>query len=86
MRHTKGRSALDGVEALNMMANLMREHIPQESRMHYDHQRGGLAPNVIPEIAEVYYYIRHPDKDTVQELFNRVVKAAEGAEWVLRQK
>tara|TARA_B100001996_G_scaffold44153_1_gene31893 strand:+ start:2099 stop:3520 length:1422 start_codon:yes stop_codon:yes gene_type:complete len=75
----KGRSALDGVEALNMMANLMREHIPQESRMHYVITKGGLAPNVIPEIAEVYYYIRHPDKDTVQELFNRVVKAAEGA-------
>ena len=62
-----------------MMANLMREHIPQESRMHYVITKGGLAPNVIPEIAEVYYYIRHPDKDTVQELFNRVVKAAEGA-------
>ena len=75
----KGRSALDGVEALNMMANLMREHIPQESRMHYVITKGGLAPNVIPEIAEVYYYIRHPDKDTVQELFKRVVKAAEGA-------
>ena len=75
----KGRSALDGVEALNMMANLMREHIPQESRMHYVITKGGLAPNVIPEIAEVYYYIRHPNKDTVQELFNRVVKAAEGA-------
>ncbi len=75
----KGRSALDGVEALNMMTNLMREHIPQESRIHYVITNGGLAPNVIPELAEVYYYIRHPDKNTVQQLFNRVVKAAEGA-------
>ena len=75
----KGRSALDGVEALNMMTNLMREHIPQESRMHYVITKGGLAPNVIPENAEVYYYIRHPDKDVVEELFLRVIKAAEGA-------
>ena len=75
----KGRSALDGVEALNMMTNLMREHIPQESRMHYVITKGGLAPNVIPEEAEVYYYIRHPDKDVVEELFVRVIKAAEGA-------
>ena len=75
----KGRSALDGVEALNMMTNLMREHIPQESRMHYVITKGGLAPNVIPEEAEVYYYIRHPDKDVVEKLFLRVVKAAEGA-------
>ena len=75
----KGRSALDGVEALNMMTNLMREHIPQESRMHYVITKGGLAPNVIPEEAEVYYYIRHPDKDVEEELFLRVIKAAEGA-------
>ena len=75
----KGRSALDGVEALNMMTNLMREHIPQESRMHYVITKGGLAPNVIPEEAEVYYYIRHPSKDVVEELFLRVIKAAEGA-------
>ena len=75
----KGRSALDGVESMNMMVNLMREHIPQESRIHYVITKGGLAPNVIPDEAEVYYYIRHPKRQMVQELFNRVVKAAEGA-------
>ena len=31
----QGRSALDGVEAMNHMVNMMREHIPQESRIHY---------------------------------------------------
>ena len=75
----KGRSALDGVEAMNMMVNMMREHIPQESRIHYVITKGGLAPNVIPDIAEVYYYVRHPRREKVQEIFNWVVKAAEGA-------
>ena len=75
----KGRSALDGVESMNMMVNLMREHIPQESRIHYVITKGGLAPNVIPDDAEVYYYVRHPKEKSVEELFNRVVKAAEGA-------
>ena len=41
--------------------------------------KGGLAPNVIPDIAEVYYYVRHPRREKVQEIFNWVVKAAEGA-------
>ena len=50
-----GRSALDGVESMNMMVNMMREHIPQESRIHYVITKGGLAPNVVPEEAEVYY-------------------------------
>ena len=64
---------------MNVMVNFMREHIPQESRIHYVITKGGLAPNVIPDEAEVYYYIRHPKKEVVETLFNRVVKIAEGA-------
>ncbi|MDB9813927.1 amidohydrolase [Gammaproteobacteria bacterium] len=75
----KGRSALDGVEAMNMMVNMMREHIPQESRIHYVITKGGLAPNVVPDVAEVYYYVRHPRRQKVQEIFKWVVKASEGA-------
>ena len=75
----KGRSALDGVEAMNLMVNMMREHIPQESRIHYVITKGGLAPNVIPDLAEVYYYVRHPKREKVQEIFNWVVETAEGA-------
>ena len=75
----KGRSALDGVESMNMMVNLMREHVPQESRIHYVITKGGLAPNVVPDEAEVYYYVRHPRRQVVEEIFERVVKAAEGA-------
>ena len=75
----KGRSALDGVESMNMMVNMLREHIPQESRIHYVITKGGLAPNVVPDLAEVYYYVRHPEMRLVEELFNRVVKTAEGA-------
>ncbi len=75
----KGRSALDGVEAMNHMVNMMREHIPQETRIHYVITNGGKAPNVIPDFAEVYYYVRHPKKDDVEKIFDRVVKAANGA-------
>jgi len=75
----QGRSALDGVESMNMMVNLLREHIPQESRIHYVITKGGLAPNVVPDLAEVYYYVRHPQMHMVEELFNRVVKTAKGA-------
>lgn len=74
-----GRSALDGVEAMNHMVNLLREHMRPESRIHYVITRGGEAPNVVPEFAEVYYYVRHPDMAEVRALFERVVKAAEGA-------
>jgi aminobenzoyl-glutamate utilization protein B len=75
----KGHSALDAVEAMNNMVNMMREHIPQETRIHYVITNGGKAPNVVPEFAEVYYYVRHPDKETAVSIFNRIAKAAEGA-------
>ncbi len=75
----KGRSALDGVEAMNGMVNMMREHIPQETRIHYVITNGGKAPNVIPDFAEVYYYVRHPKREDVVQIFDRVVKAAKGA-------
>lgn len=75
----RGRSALDGVEAMNDMVNMLREHIEPASRIHYVITSGGSAPNVIPDFAEVYYYVRHPDSEEVRRMFERVVKAAEGA-------
>ncbi|MGB7394256.1 MAG: amidohydrolase [Pricia sp.] len=75
----RGRSALDGVEAMNVMVNMMREHIPEESRIHYVITDGGKAPNVVPDFAEVYYYARHNTRDVVIDIFDRIVKAAEGA-------
>lgn len=75
----RGRSALDGVEALNFLTNMMREHVPQETRIHYVITSGGSAPNVVPDFAEVYYYIRHPDAEIVNEIWNRILDAARGA-------
>lgn len=79
MSPERGRSALDGVESMNYMVNMMREHVPQETRMHYVITSGGEAPNVVPAFAEVFYYVRNPDVANVKTIFERVVKAAEGA-------
>ena len=73
------RSALDGVEAFNHMVNLMREHVPMETRIHYVITAGGSAPNVVPDFAEVFYYVRHPDATVVKEIWARLEAAAEGA-------
>ncbi len=75
----KGKSSLDAAEAMNYMVNMIREHIPQESRIHYVITDGGKAPNVVPDFAEVFYYVRHPKRAIVEDLFERVVNAAEGA-------
>ena len=79
MSPENGRSALDGVEAMDNMTNMMREHVPQETRIHYVITQGGKAPNVVPDFAEVFYYVRHPKKEFVASIFERLVKTANGA-------
>jgi aminobenzoyl-glutamate utilization protein B len=75
----RGRSALDAVEAMDAMVNMLREHVSEKTRIHYVITRGGEAPNVVPAYAEVYYYVRHPNVDEVKATWDRVVKAAQGA-------
>ena len=75
----QGRSALDGLEAMNHMVNMMREHVEEESRIHYVITKGGDAPNVVPNFSEGYYYVRHPNPEEVREMWERVVLIAKGA-------
>ncbi|AOL22209.1 aminobenzoyl-glutamate utilization protein B [Erythrobacter litoralis] len=74
----RGRSALDGVEAMNMMANMLHEHMPQDARMHYVITSGGNAPNVVPDFAEVFYYVRAPQPEGVEAIWERLENAARG--------
>ncbi len=75
----KGRSALDGLEALDYMVNMMREHVPQETRIHYIIRKGGVASNIVPDYAEAEYQARHPDMRALQQIWDRILKAGEGA-------
>ena len=75
----KGRSSLDAVEAMNHMVNLLREHIPDGSRIHYVITQGGYAPNVVPDYAEVFYYVRDFNVDILEDIWSRVIKTAEAA-------
>ncbi|MFP4340718.1 MAG: amidohydrolase [Cyclobacteriaceae bacterium] len=75
----RGRSALDAVEAMNYMVNLMREHTTESTRIHYVITRGGEAPNVVPNYAEAYYYVRHGNVAEVKDLWSRLENAARGA-------
>jgi aminobenzoyl-glutamate utilization protein B len=75
----KGRSALDAVESMDYMVNMMREHVPQETRIHYIITHGGAAPNIVPDFAEAYYYARQPDMRILDGIWDRIVDAAKGA-------
>jgi len=74
-----GRSALDAVELMNVGANYLREHVIEEARIHYVITDGGGEPNVVPPEAEVWYYMRAPERDEVDDIFARLRRIAEGA-------
>ena len=64
---------------MDYMVNMMREHVPQETRIHYIITRGGAAPNVVPDFAEAYYYARQPNMRILDGVWERIVNAAKGA-------
>lgn len=75
-----GRSALDAVELMNVGANYLREHVIEKARIHYVITNGGMAPNVVPDDAEVWYFVRAPKRADVKEISDRLYKIAQGAE------
>ncbi|MGI4940049.1 MAG: M20 family metallopeptidase [Janthinobacterium lividum] len=75
-----GRSALDAVELMNVGVNYMREHMPDDARVHYAYlDAGGIAPNVVQARAKVRYLIRASDLAGLTALVARVRKIADGA-------
>ncbi|MCI8934555.1 MAG: amidohydrolase [Clostridiaceae bacterium] len=74
-----GRSALDAVELMDVGANYLREHVTSDVRIHYVIKEGGTAPNIVPDKASVWYYVRAMSREAIEDTYNRLVKVAEGA-------
>jgi aminobenzoyl-glutamate utilization protein B len=73
-----GRSALDAVEIMNISTEYLREHLNYTQRMHYVITEGGEAPNVVPDKASVWYFIRNTD-ELIPDMYERVLNCAKGA-------
>ena len=74
-----GRSALDAVELMSIGANYMREHIEPSARLHSVIVHGGDAPNVVPNYAKVWYFVREADRDSVEKNYKWLLDIAKGA-------
>ena len=81
-----GRSALDAVELMNAGVNYMREHVIDKARIHYVITNGGGAPNVVPDVAEVWYFVRAPKTEQQRPILEWVRLIAEGAATMTRTR
>jgi aminobenzoyl-glutamate utilization protein B len=82
----QGRSALDAVELMNIGVNYMREHVKEDTRIHYVVTNGGGQPNVVPPTAEVWYYLRANKHTDVEEYYLWMQEIARGAAAMTRTK
>ncbi|AEF85283.1 amidohydrolase [Treponema primitia ZAS-2] len=75
----QGRSALDAAELMNVGIQYLREHVSSDVRIHYIYTHGGVAPNVVPDYAQLYYYVRAQSRSMNDEVLKRVIDVSEGA-------
>ncbi|MEA4919615.1 MAG: amidohydrolase [Clostridiaceae bacterium] len=74
-----GRSALDAAELMSVGANYLREHVTSDVRIHYVYKEAGTAPNIVPDKASVWYYVRAMSREAIEDTYERLVKVAKGA-------
>lgn len=74
-----GRSALDAVELTNVGINYLREHVPTSVRIHYVITEGGVAPNIVPDKACAWYFVRALTREVIDDVYGRVLDIARGA-------
>jgi aminobenzoyl-glutamate utilization protein B len=75
----RGRSALDAVMLMGNGIEFMREHVPSNSRIHYIITKGGVAPNVVPDLAQMELMARNPSGQTLAGIWDRIEKISQGA-------
>jgi aminobenzoyl-glutamate utilization protein B len=82
----QGKSALDAVELMSVGVNFMREHVKEDTRIHYVITNGGGQPNVVPPAAEVWYYLRANKHTDVEEYYVWLTEIARAAAAMSRTK
>jgi aminobenzoyl-glutamate utilization protein B len=79
MAPERGRSALDAVMLMGNGIEFMREHVPSNSRVHYIISKGGVAPNIVPDLAQMDLMARNPSNTVLADLWDRLIKISQGA-------
>ena len=75
----EGRDALDAVELMSIGFDKLREHLKPTYRGHRVITMGGIQPNVIPDLAQIWWYVRDASGPAAKENFDKLVNIGKGA-------
>ncbi|RPJ08682.1 MAG: M20 family peptidase, partial [Deltaproteobacteria bacterium] len=75
----EGINALDGVIQTFNSVNALRQHVRQDVRVHGIISDGGVAPNIVPDKASCFFYVRADDLEETVRVKERVISCARGA-------
>jgi len=75
----KGINALDAVIQTFNGINALRQHVRSDVRIHGIITDGGKRPNIVPETAAAFFFVRAADRKYKDKILRRVKKCAQGA-------
>jgi aminobenzoyl-glutamate utilization protein B len=75
----EGKDALDAVELMSIGFDKLREHLKPTYRGHRVITMGGIQPNIIPDLAQIWWYIRDASGPAAKENFDKLVNIGKGA-------
>ena len=76
----RGVNALDACNLTITGINTLRQYLESDVRIHYVINEGGGSPNVVTDNAAMLVYVRAGQKDYLEEVIEKVLNCARGAE------
>jgi aminobenzoyl-glutamate utilization protein B len=74
-----GRNALDAAQLANVASSMRKNYMARGTVVEYVIPEGGFYPNVVPDVAKIWYMVRHPNVNCVKDAYQKIVDAVKGA-------
>ena len=74
-----GKDAVDAVVLMDIGFDKLREHLRPSYRGHRTITNGGVQPNIIPDVGQIWWFIRDANGPWAKENFDKLVNIARGA-------
>ena len=75
----EGRDAVDAVELMDIGYDKLREHLRPTQRAHRTITIGGIQPNIIPDLGQIWWFVRDANAPWAKENFDKLVNIGKGA-------